>query len=115
MVTLHDGSVTGFYGREILVLYIHVLTQLAVRCSSKKAVKDMLHLGITTICILVDFQYLTVIHVLVCLVEHTQYLNKAVVYTTMKKRYLNDNAVMHKTLNERVGHTLGNLNTVVVV
>ena len=75
----------------------------------------MLHLRITTIRILVYFQYLTVIHVLVCLVEHTQDLDEAVVHTTMEKRYLDDNAVMHKALDERVGHSLGYLNTVVVV
>ena len=75
----------------------------------------MLHLGITTICILINIQYLTIVTGLVCLVEHTQNLNKAVIHTAMKKRYLDDNAVMHKTLDERVGHTLGNFNTVIVV
>ena len=77
--------------------------------------KDVFHLGITSISVLVNIQYLTIVSVLVCLVKHTQDLHEAVVHTAMKKRYLYDNAVMHKALDKRVGHALGNLHSVIVV
>ena len=75
----------------------------------------MLHLGIPTICILINNQYLTIVSVLVCLVKHTQDLHEPVIHSAMQKRYLYDNAVMHKALDEGVGHTLGNLHAVIVV
>ena len=77
--------------------------------------KYVFHLGITTISILVNIQYLPIVSVLVCLVKHTQNLYEAVVHTAMKKRYLYYNAVMHKALDEGVGYTLGNLHAVIVV
>ena len=115
MVSLHDGCVAGLNGRKIFILHIHVLPQLGVGRSCKKAVKDVLHIGISFIYSIVYSQHLAVMPVLVGLVENTQHLYKTVVYTAMQKRYLDNDAVVHKTLHKRVGYTLGHLHTVIIV
>ena len=115
LVALHDGSITSLNSREILILNIHVLTQLAIRCRSKKTMKNMLHLGIAIIYRIIYLQHLTVFAILVCLVEYTQHLNKTIIHATMQIWYLNNNTVMNKTLDKRVGHTFSNLLTIIVV
>lgn len=56
-----------------------------------------------------------VIGIRLCLVEHAEHPLQPVVNLTVKKRYLNNNAVMHKTVNKRVGNALGNHVAIIVV
>ena len=46
--------------------------------------KDVLHLCITFIYLIIYLQHLTVFTILIGLVKDTQHLNKTVVYTTME-------------------------------
>ena len=76
---------------------------------------DAQHFVIVSIGRLVDIQYLLVMLILIRLVKDAQYLVKTVVYLAVKTRYLDDDAVMGKAVDKRIGKTLCHHFVVIVV
>ena len=76
---------------------------------------DILHIVVTFIRLFVKSKDMRVILVSLGLVEDTQNLVQPIVYLPVKQRYLNYYAIVNKTLDEWIGHTLGNHIAIIVV
>ena len=115
LVTIHYGSIAVLYCGEVLVLNIHVLTQLGVRGGGKQATQNIHHVCVVLIIVLVDVEHLSIALVLMGLVEHAKHLFKAVVHPAMKTGYLHYDAVVNQTLDKGVGDAFGYLIAIIVV
>ena len=111
----HDLGITVLDGHEILVLHVHVLAELGIGSGGQKAVDNVLHLGIAGVTVLFDVHHLVVVAVFAALVEDAQHLLQTVVHTAPKTGYLDDDAVVDKALDKRVGKSPEHLAPVVVV
>ena len=58
---------------------------------------------------LIDIQYLTIVLILTCLVEHTEYLIQTIIYMSVQARYLHDDTIMRQTIYKRIRKTLCHL------
>ena len=115
LIAAHDGSVAILYRLEILVLNIHVLTELRVGRGHNQSVEDILHVCITLVVCLVKLHILLIVFFLVGLVKDAENLLKAIVDLSAQERYLYDDAVMGKAIDKRVRQALGHLMPLVVV
>ena len=115
LITIHYGCIAIFDCGEVLVLNIHVLTQLGVRGGGKQTTQNIHHVCVVLIIILVDVEHLAIALVLMGLVEHTKYLFKAVVHPAMKTWYLHYDAVVNQTFYKWIGNAFGYLIAILVV
>ena len=65
--------------------------------------KDMLHVGIIAIYLVVDLKHAIVIRIPVGLVENAQYHVQTVIDMPMQTRDLNNDAVVRQTVYKRIG------------
>ena len=114
-IAIHDGGVARLNGQEILVLHIHVHTELAVGGGGEETMQDVKHVGIALVATLVDVEHLAVESIHLGLVEEAQHLVEAVVDLTAQTGYLHDDAVVHQALHEGIGDALRHLVAVIVV
>ena len=100
---------------EILVLDIHVLTQLCICGGHDQSVEDILHVGIIRIVGIVKLHQLPIVLLLVGLVKHAEHFFEPVVDLSVQQRDLHDDTVVDETVDKRVGESLRDLVALVVV
>ena len=114
-VSVHDGGVTVLYSLEILVLNIHILTELGINRGHHKPMENVLHVSIILIVGFVKLHNLPVVFFLVGLVKHAEHLFQPVIDLSVQKRNLDNDAVMDEAVNKRVREALRHLMAFIVV
>ena len=77
--------------------------------------KNVLHLNVASIDILINLQHLSIETILIGLIEYAQHLNESIVNATMKQWYLHNYSIMNKALHKRIGDSLCHLLSIIVV
>ena len=114
-ITLHYCSVAILNGKEILVFHIHILSQFGIGSSSKKTMDNMHHLSIILILAFINIHHLTIMFVFPRLVKYAQKNLKPVVHIAMQTGYLDDYAIMDKTIDEWIGQAYSDLLPVIII
>ena len=91
------------------------MTYLCIRSRCHQTLHNAKHVCIAVISRLVNVQNLLVLYILPTLVEDAQHLLQAIIDLSMKKRNLNDNAVVGETVDKWIRQPFGNQMAIVVV